>query len=152
LKDHLAVLNALVAGVPAMLLVPRLRIVRSFPDFLGFLCLFFLVPRLNREADRLEQAEETAEMQLLRAQQEVNEAIARLSRIRRQKRLLRERGVQAIVDGLSSVEADESSAPQVESQAVVDVQSMGALDVIDWDSVFDPSSFVGEIPSEVAER
>jgi hypothetical protein len=88
-------------------------------------------------------------MQLLRAQQEVNEAIARLSRIRRQKRLLRERGVQAIVDGLSSVEAEEPSVPQVESQAVMDIQSMGAADVIDWDSVFDPSSFVGESSSGV---
>ncbi|KAI7770104.1 hypothetical protein LZL87_014392 [Fusarium oxysporum] len=47
------------------------------------------LPRLNRESDRLEQAEEEAEEKLLKAQQEVNEAIIRLSHIRRQKRLLR---------------------------------------------------------------
>jgi hypothetical protein len=80
----------------------------------------------------------------------VNEAIVRLSRIHRQKRLLRERGVQAIVDGLSSVEADAPSVPQLESEAVVDVQSIGAIDVIDWDAMFDPSSFVGESPLGVA--
>jgi hypothetical protein len=132
--------------------VPRLRIICWLSLFSGvfMLIFFFLVPHLGREADRLEQAEETAEIQLLRAQQEVNEAIARLSRIRRQKRLLREHGVQAIVDGLSSVEADAPSVPQLESEAVVDIQSIGAIDVIDWDAIFDPSSFVGESPLGIA--
>jgi hypothetical protein len=37
----------------------------------------------------------------------------------------------------------------VESQAVVDIQSIGAIDVINWDSIFNPSSFVDENPSEV---
>jgi hypothetical protein len=58
-----------------------------------FMLIFLLVPHLGREADRLEQAEETTEIQLLRAQQKVNKAIIRLSRIYRQKRLLRERGI-----------------------------------------------------------
>jgi hypothetical protein len=31
---------------------------------------------------------------------------------------------------------------------VVDIQSIGAIDVINWDSVFNPS-FVGENPLEV---
>ncbi|RKK67910.1 hypothetical protein BFJ69_g14095 [Fusarium oxysporum] len=95
------------------------------------------LPRLNRESDRLEQAEEEAEEKLLKAQQEVNEAIARLSRIRRMKRSLRERGIQSIVDSLNSSAGD--IVAQEEDAAVLDVQSFGGADVIDWSLVFDSS-------------
>jgi hypothetical protein len=40
----------------------------------------------------------------------------------------------------------------VESQAVVDIQSIGAIDIINWDSIFDPSSFIDENPLEVVRR
>jgi hypothetical protein len=32
----------------------------------------------------------------------------------------------------------------------VDIQSIGAIDIINWDAIFDPSSFIGENPLEVA--
>lgn len=132
-----------------MLQVSRLLIVRPSVACIVFLLTVFVVPRLNRESDRLEQAEEEAEEKLLKAQQEVNEAIARLSRIRRQKRLLRERGIQSIVDGMDSSAGDIIA--REEDAAVLDVQSFGGADVIDWSLVFDPlpSDAVGESSSGV---
>ncbi|KAF4339820.1 hypothetical protein FBEOM_6259 [Fusarium beomiforme] len=127
----------------------RIRLADSIAKF-GFNvmpCSFF--PRLSRESDRLEQAEEEAEEKLLKAQQEVNEAIARLSRIRRQKRILRERGIQSIVDGMNSSAGDLIA--QEEDAAVLDVQSFGGTDVIDWNMVFGSltSDVVGESSSGV---
>ncbi|KAI1869361.1 uncharacterized protein JN550_005991 [Neoarthrinium moseri] len=90
--------------------------------------------RINAEEDRLVREEEVAEEKLLRAQQEVNEALSKLMRLRAQKRALKTRGVDMVNRGLRSLdELDEQE--RAESDAVVAVQSQGGVGVIDWSSV-----------------
>lgn len=104
-----------------------------------------VVDRFVTEKRRLELEEEKTEEELLALQQQLNERLSRLMRLRRQKRFLQERGVEMLSKGLSSMEELESS-DQLELEAVTDVQAAGALDVIDWNVVLDPS-LLDEIPS-----
>ena len=100
------------------------------------------------EKRRLELEEERAEEELIALQQQVNERLSRLMRLRRQKKQIHERGVEMVRRGLNSLdELDE--AERVESEAMVAAQLAGAVDTIDWNAVFAPSSdVVGGSPSE----
>lgn len=103
--------------------------------------------RIASEQQRLKREEEAAEQKLIEAQQEASaamarasEALARLARLRRQKASLVTRGADMVNRELSSL--DELEA-QEELDAVVGAQASGAVDVVDWSTVFeaDPVSF-----------
>lgn len=94
-----------------------------------------LVGRIISESKRLDQEEERAEEQMLKAQAELNEALARLARLRRQKRQLVTKGQQMTRLGLQSLDELEEEERR-ESEAVIDAQSLGAIDVLDWNAVF----------------
>lgn len=115
-------------------------------------CLtFFSASRLIAEKRRLEVEEEKAEEELIALQQQVNERLSRLMRLRRQKKQIHERGAEMVRRGLNSLDELEES-DRHEAEVVVAAQSFGAVDVIDWTSVlgFDtvPSFVAGEMPSE----
>ncbi len=95
----------------------------------------------------MEAEEEVTEGEILEIQRQMNERLSRLMRIRRQKRLLRDKGLAMLERNLQSIEELEV-AEREEVRAVVDVQSVGAVDVIDWSSVglVDPSLLVAETP------
>ncbi|KAL0935758.1 uncharacterized protein CTRU02_210349 [Colletotrichum truncatum] len=93
--------------------------------------LFVLVDRLLDEAARLEDAE-VAEEEVLRkkaaalraAQAELDESMARLDRLRKQKRMVFRKGREV-------TEEEPVASP------VSEVQSMGGFGVIDLDSILD---------------
>ncbi|TPX15098.1 uncharacterized protein E0L32_012439, partial [Thyridium curvatum] len=104
--------------------------------------------RVSAEWKRLKRQEEVGEetiesiFERQRAlQKEFDEASARLSRIRKQKRNAHERlqkmvarGLQNL-DELEEMERKESEAAAQESSAVLEVQANGGFDVIDWSTV-----------------
>lgn len=77
------------------------------------------VDRQVAKKRELESAEEIAEEEFLKLQQQMNERIARLVRLRKQKRLLQEKGLK-ILEKESEPE-DLASMAQEEADAVVDV-------------------------------
>jgi len=69
------------------------------------------VDRILREQRRLEAEEEVAEGDLVYIQRELNERLARLARLRRQKRLLLDKGKEMVrrnLESLDELEAEES--------------------------------------------
>jgi hypothetical protein len=118
------------------------------------LALMCVADRLVQAKARLEADEEATEEELLELQRQLNERLSKLMRLRRQKRLLQSKGMKMLerdlqsVGELEAVEAAESSAA-AESSLVVDSMAAGAVDLIDWSTVFgDPSSVDGS-PSGV---
>jgi hypothetical protein len=120
----------------------RFRRVRSFSFPLFFFCvLTMLVSRIVIESKRLDQEEQDAE-ELFRAEREafaqaqrrLDESLARLDRIRRQKRSLLTKGTVMVQRGLASLDEVEEVERQ-ESSAVMEAQASAAVDVIDWNAV-----------------
>lgn len=110
--------------------------------------------RLVQAKARLEADEEATEEELLELQRQLNERLSKLMRLRRQKRLLQSKGMKMLerdlqsVGELEAVEAAESSAV-AESSLVVDSVAAGAVDLIDWSTIFEGPSSSGESPSGV---
>ncbi|EXM22761.1 hypothetical protein FOTG_09528 [Fusarium oxysporum f. sp. vasinfectum 25433] len=75
---------------------------------------------------KLEKEEEQAEKAL-------KAAMAKLARICSQKRLLKKKGDKLFTCGMQSQE--ESSEIQNESATISNAQSLGAVDMIDWNSI-----------------
>jgi hypothetical protein len=95
------------------------------------------------EQDRLEKEEELAEEKLIRAQQEAATALARLSRLRKQKRFLRERSLQMAQRNAKSLdELDELERKEAEASDAV-ATAFGTVSPLDWAQngvgVVDPS-------------
>ncbi|KAH9228805.1 hypothetical protein K456DRAFT_57105 [Colletotrichum gloeosporioides 23] len=96
--------------------------------------------RLMVESWRLDDEEEESEelfrkrMEALqKAQAEVNEALARLDRVRKAKRMVFKRGRKE-----TSVVAGEDEVPEAlpaESSLVLEAQAMGASGVLDFDTI-----------------
>jgi hypothetical protein len=111
-----------------------------FPFFF-FCVLTMLVSRIVIESKRLDQEEQDAE-ELFRAEREafaqaqrrLDESLARLDRIRRQKRSLLTKGTVMVQRGLASLDEVEEVERQ-ESSAVMEAQASAAVDVIDWNAV-----------------
>lgn len=104
--------------------------------------IIFSVDRWVKKRKELEDAELVAEDELLELQRQVNERLARLVRLRKQKRLLQEKGLQMLEK--ESAPEDLLSVAQEEADAAVDIQAVGGFGAIDWSSVdFDFS----EMPS-----
>jgi MoxR-like ATPase len=92
------------------------------------------VDRITSEHKRLRLQEKEAEEQLAEYQRKATEALSRLSRIRSQRESLVTRGAEMVNRGLKSLdELDE--AERAESEAVIGVQLIGGVDVIDWNAV-----------------
>lgn len=91
--------------------------------------------RITSEHKKLRLQEREAEEQLAEYQRKATEALSRLSRIRSQRESLVTRGAEMVNRGLKSLdELDE--AERAESEAVMNVQLSGGVDVIDWNAVF----------------
>ena len=74
--------------------------------------------RINEELSRLDAEEEQAEELLLERQRQINEALARLARLRKMKKLLRMKGVEMIRWDLSLMEElEEEERKEVEEKA-----------------------------------
>lgn len=92
------------------------------------------------EKRRIESEEDSVETELLALQQQVNERIARLTRLRKQKKMVVSKGHDMIRRGLRSLDELEE-AERLEAEAAIDVQALGGFGVIDWSSL--------EVPVEV---
>lgn len=109
--------------------------------------------RLDREERDAEEAFRVERTALLEAQKRMDESLARLDRIRSQKRLLFSKGGDMVRRGLASLDEVEAIEQQ-ESLAVVDAQVNGAFGLIDWGGVSQPElglpvdpGFFGETPA-----
>lgn len=96
--------------------------------------------RFTGELERLRAKESLTEQQLLDAKArrdlanaEMDEALARLIRVRKQKDSLRSRGLEMARRNAESLDALEELERQ-ESEAATDVMSFGAFGVVDWSS------------------
>jgi hypothetical protein len=109
--------------------------------------LFFLVDRITEELRRLERQEELAEEALLEQQKKLDEALARLMRLRKLRRMLRDRGIEMVNRGLNTEEMEEADrreeeerqaelerVQREEAQLLRDVQSMSGVGVADLSS------------------
>ncbi|KAJ3530146.1 hypothetical protein NM208_g9455 [Fusarium decemcellulare] len=92
---------------------------------------------------KLDKEEEEAEAAL-------EAAMARLARIRKQRRSLKKKGDEIFARGMRSQE--ESGELRDESLAVSEAQSLGAMDLLDWNSILGdvPFELVGDSSSGVA--
>lgn len=106
--------------------------VASFRSFLlSFLSVvvvltFLPVMKNMRERKKLDDEEE-------RAEEALELAMARLARIRKQKRRLKQKGDELFSRGVQSLE--ESGVLHEESVSISEAHSMGAVDLIDWNAV-----------------
>ncbi|KAL7917926.1 hypothetical protein ACQKWADRAFT_316990 [Trichoderma austrokoningii] len=126
--------------------------------------------RITEELKRLERQEELAEEALLEQQKKLDEALSRLMRLRKLRRMLRDRGVEMVKRGLNAEEMEEADrreeeerraelerVRQEEAQLLREVRSMGGVGVsglssFEWDSSLFPFLETGEIPAEPSER
>jgi hypothetical protein len=123
---------------------------------------FVKVDRILSEQRRLEAEEEAAESSLLliqsdlvRVQRDLNERLARLARLRRQKRLLVDKGKEMVRRNLESLDELEE-VERRELEAVV--PASGAFDGIVWGAVdfsslgpepADPDSLGGTVVRDI---
>jgi hypothetical protein len=89
------------------------------------------VDRILQEQRRLEAEEEAATVDLHRIQQELNERVAKLTRVQRQKRFLIKRGRDMVRRNLESLDELEEIERR-ESEAVI--PASGIFDEIDWNT------------------
>ncbi|KAH7163642.1 hypothetical protein DER46DRAFT_604836, partial [Fusarium sp. MPI-SDFR-AT-0072] len=101
--------------------------------------------RLVQEKNRIEADEEATEEELIKLQQQLNERLSKLMRLRRQKRLIQTKGLWALEKDSAAMNDRERMENLVsESEAVVESVEAGAADLIDWSAVFDPSFVVAD--------
>lgn len=82
------------------------------------------------ETKKVDEALEKSEDQLL-------EIMARIARLRRQRKLLKERGNELYRRGVAGLSMEEERDTLIveTQQAVGDAQSLGAFGVLDWDAL-----------------
>ena len=105
----------------------RLPSFRPCPDPSSAERIIFEKRRLEREEDEAAKAVEDAQSIL-------NESLARLHRVRRQKKFVVEKGVRMVMENLRDMDEVED-LDRRELDAVVGARAQGAVDVIDWTSV-----------------
>lgn len=106
--------------------------------------------RLAAEKERIDAEERQTEQELLLHQQKMmeltqsmNESFARLSRLREQRQQINVRGEQMLRKGAQSLD-ELDDMERAESEAVVDVQLNGGVDVIDWNAIL--ADFDSSVP------
>lgn len=90
---------------------------------------------MNREEESAEDSLSSRREALRRAQADLDEALNRLERLRRQKRQLLTKGNEMARLGLQSLDELEER-DRDESEAVIAVQAVGGFDVLDWNAMF----------------
>ncbi|KAH7169561.1 hypothetical protein DER46DRAFT_659189 [Fusarium sp. MPI-SDFR-AT-0072] len=108
---------------------------------------------LTEEKNRIEADEEATEEELIQLQRQLNERLSKLMRLRRQKRLIQSKGLKALerdTESMSEREKAENLVAPPESTAVVESIEAGAVDLIDWSAILDPSLVFDGSSSEVA--
>ena len=98
----------------------RFRRVRCSLSAVVIFWLTSAVDRILSEQRRLKEEEKSTEALLVEYQQKASEALARLTRIRKQKESLMERGIEIVTQGLSNLEELEQ-AERRESEATLNV-------------------------------
>lgn len=123
-------------------MVPRLRLLVSaagpLPRFLVLTLGVSVVTRVLAEQKRIEDAEVETEEALLALQTQLQTTVGRLARLRRQKRLLKERGSELFRRGVQSMDELDSENRRVEEEALrvtSHTQSLGAEVPMDWNSL-----------------
>lgn len=112
--------------------------------------------------DRNNRSQEKVEVAIEKAEGELQEVLARLSRLRKQRQLLKSRGSDLFARGMRELDEEDGIRSQeeailAEQQSVGEAQLAGAIDVVDWSSLgldfFDSGSVVaGETASTGAGR
>ena len=122
------------------------------PSFWSALVLTFLVvQRINSELKRLEEEEARAEALMEERQRQLNESLARISRLRKMQRMLKSKGVEMIRRDLSSMEeleeeerkeAEEKARKEElervqrqEQEALAQMQQACSTEVFNWSGV-----------------
>jgi hypothetical protein len=103
------------------------------------------------------ESQRQVELDIEKAEEVLTETLARLARLRRQKRVLRERGTELFSRGVREVDEvdgvrSQEEAILAEQQAIGDAQASGAVDMLDWSSILgsdlDPSLFSSGVVAE----
>jgi biopolymer transport protein ExbB/TolQ len=146
------------------------RVVSVLFLFCSSFLLTSLVDRITEELKRLERQEELAEEALLEQQKKLDEALSRLMRLRKLRRILRDRGVEMVKRGLNAEEMEEADrreeeerraelerVQQEEAQLLREVQSMSGggvpgLSSFGLDSSLFPFLGTDDIPAESSGR
>lgn len=97
------------------------------------------------EKRRIEREEKETEEAVAEAQRVLSEKLARLFRLRRQKEQVLLKAKDMVARGLRDLDELERVECE-ESEAVIDVQVAGAVDVIDWSAVFGTGELSGVGP------
>jgi leucyl aminopeptidase (aminopeptidase T) len=132
----------------------------SFLHLCVSLCLLSSVEKVQSELERLEQEEGSAEALLV-------ETLARISRLRKQQKLLRTKGVEMVKKNLSSMEeleeeerkeAEEKARKEElervqrqEAEALAQMQQSCSSEVIDWSAVSFSDASLSELLGNVAQ-
>uniref|UniRef100_A0A8H7NPR2 Uncharacterized protein n=1 Tax=Bionectria ochroleuca TaxID=29856 RepID=A0A8H7NPR2_BIOOC len=101
--------------------IRRVSVLKSLSTFLPTVLKSFPAPveKINRELSRLEDEESSAENLLLERQRQVNEALARISRLRQMQKQLRKKGVEMLKKGLDDMEELEEEERKEAEEKVV---------------------------------
>ncbi|CCF43076.1 hypothetical protein CH063_12889 [Colletotrichum higginsianum] len=100
--------------------------------------------RCMSEQRKIEKEEREAEEEMEVLQVQLSTALGRLSRLRKQKRFLKDRGSELIRRGLQSLdelEAQDREVAEAEARVEQDLVSWGAGEVFDWSSLGVGSDF-----------
>jgi len=90
------------------------------------------------------EAQRKVDSDIEEAETNLTETLARLVRLRKQKKLLKERGSDLFVRGIRELDEVDGVRTQEEAildeqQAIGEAQAAGAVDMLDWSSILDPS-------------
>lgn len=86
------------------------------------------------------EAQRKIDLDIEKAESALTETLARLVRLRKQKKVLKERGSDLFVRGIRDLDdidgvRSQESAILEEQQAVGEAQAAGAVDMLDWSSI-----------------
>lgn len=122
--------------------------VGSSCSFCWFLVLAFL---LTVSVNRASKEQKKIEKQIEESEEVLQEALARLSRLRRQRDVLRKKTSELFARGMRELDEEDGVRSQEEAilqeqQAVGEAQSTAHLDVLDWTSILgEPDLFGGTV-------
>lgn len=113
----------------------------------SFSLFFFLL--LTSAVNRTSKEQERIEKEIEKSEEILQEALARLSRLRRQRDSLKSRSAELFERGMRQLDEEDGVRSQEEAileeqQAIGAAQSVSHLDLIDWSSVLDGPSLFGD--------
>ena len=154
-----AVLSALSEVAPATRVGCQPLPVGPFLPFFLYFLILFLVSRITEELSRLDGREIEEEEHLLELEARIRESLARLNRIKKQRRHLHEKGVKMVNEGAeedireTAAEAAAAEAAATEAAAQSPGPSGPSPSSVDWGSLnVDDVDWSALITSGVAEK